>query len=231
VRFVRFGGAAVAFAEAMGGAVNTVVVLAAGAGTVPRVTVPFGAVVVAADAGAELAFELGVVVDVVVGDFDSISSHALEALGRAGARIERHAREKGATDLALALDAALAFGPRRILLVGAMGGRLDHLLGELLLLGADAYAGVELDALLGAAAVHVVRGERSLVGTPGELVSLFALHGPAVGVVTEVLVYPLRGETLPAGSSRGISNVFAAEEARISLERGVLLALRPGEES
>jgi thiamine pyrophosphokinase len=102
---------------------------------------------------------------------------------------------------------------------------------SLLLLGAEAYAGVEVDALLGAAAIHVVRGERLLVGTPGELVSLLALHGPAVGVVTEGLVYPLRGETLAAGSSRGVSNVFAAEEARISLERGVLLALRPGDES
>jgi thiamine pyrophosphokinase len=117
------------------------------------------------------------------------------------------------------------------LLVGAAGGRLDHLLGELLLLGAEDYADVEIDAQLGAAMVHVVRGERSLVGTPGELVSLHALHGPAVGVVTEGLLYPLRGETLAAGSSRGISNVFVAEEARISLERGVLLAVRPGEES
>ena len=57
--------------------------------------------------------------------------------------------------------------------------------------------------------------------------SLLALHGPAVGVRTEGLVYPLRGETLPAGSTRGISNVFAAEEARISLRRGVLLAIKP----
>ncbi len=231
VSAVGFCGAALAFAEAVGGAIDTVVVFAAGLGRNPSVTVPRGAVVVAADGGAEVALALGVAVDVVVGDFDSIAPAALEALGRAGARIERHARAKDATDLALAFDAAMAFGPRRILLLGGAGGRLDHLLGELLLLGADAYAGVEVDALLGAAAVHVVRGERSLVGTPGELVSLFALHGPAVGVVTEGLVYPLRGETLPAGSSRGISNVFAAEEARISLERGVLLALRPGEES
>jgi thiamine pyrophosphokinase len=42
-------------------------------------------------------------------------------------------------------------------------------------------------------------------------------------------VYPLAGETLEAGSSRGVSNVFAAESARVSLERGVLLAIRPGE--
>ena len=216
----------------MGSRVDTVVVFAAGLGQTAMVTVPAGAVVVAADGGAEVALALGIAVDVVVGDFDSVTSESFAILERSGARIERHAREKDATtDLALAFDAALGFGPRRILLVGGVGRRLDHLLGELLLLGADAYAGVELDALLGAAVIHVVRGERSLVGTPGELVSLHALHGPAVGVVTEGLVYPLRGVTLTAGSSRGVSNVFAAEEARISLERGVVLAVRPGEES
>jgi thiamine pyrophosphokinase len=218
-------------ARAVDTRIDTVVVFAAGSGQPTTVTVPAGAVVVAADGGAEVALALGIAVDVAVGDFDSITSESLAILERSGARVERHPREKDATDLALALDAALEFGPRRILLVGGAGGRLDHLLGELLLLGAEAYAGVELDALLGAAAVHVVRGERVLAGTPGELLSLHALHGPAVGVVTEGLLYPLRGETLSAGSSRGISNVFAAEEARISLERGVLLAVRPGDES
>jgi thiamine pyrophosphokinase len=215
----------------MGGAVDTVVVFAAGPAAIPSVTIPSGAVVVTADGGAEVALALGVAVDVAVGDFDSITPDSLAILERSGARIERHPREKDATDLALALDAAMGLGPRRILLVGGAGGRLDHLLGELLLLGADAYAGVEVDALLDAAVVHVVRGERLLVGAPGELVSLLALHGPAVGVVTEGLVYPLRGETLSAGSSRGISNVFAAEQARISVEQGVVLAVRPGDES
>jgi thiamine pyrophosphokinase len=218
-------------ARAVDSRIDTVVVFAAGLGQATMVSVPAGAVVVAADGGAEVALALGIGVDVAVGDFDSITSASVAILERSGARIERHPGEKDATDLALAFDAALAFGPRRILLVGGWGGRLDHLLGELLLLGAEAYAAVEVDALLGAAAVHVVRGERLLAGTPGEVVSLLALHGPAVGVVTEGLVYPLRGETLLAGSSRGVSNVFAAGEARVSLERGVLLAVRPGEES
>ena len=63
-----------------------------------------------------------------------------------------------------------------------------------------------------------------------EALSLLALHGPAEGVVTEGLLYPLRGETLLPGSSRGVSNVFAATEARVAVGRGVLLALRPGPE-
>ena len=65
------------------------------------------------------------------------------------------------------------------------------------------------------------------VGRVGELISLFALNAPAMGIVTEGLAYPLSGETLVPGSSRGLSNVFTDPEARITLDGGVLLALRP----
>lgn len=200
-----------------------VVVLADGPDRPPRIEFPSGARVIAADGGVELAAELGVQVDVAVGDFDSVSPETLAGI----AHVERHPVEKDATDLELALVAALRYEPVRILVVGGAGGRLDHLLGGLFLLGADAFAGVQVDAQLGAAAVHVVRGERVLVGVPGELVSLFAVRGPAHGVVTEGLVYPLRGETLEPGSTRGVSNVFAEHEARIALAQGVLLAVRP----
>jgi thiamine pyrophosphokinase len=47
-------------------------------------------------------------------------------------------------------------------------------------------------------------------------------------VVTDGLVYPLHGETLAPGSTRGVSNVFAATEARVALTSGVLLVVRPG---
>lgn len=198
---------------------QTIVVLAGGPGVPAGMPLPEGAVVIAADGGAEL----GLPVDIAVGDFDSTTAGTLAGI----ARVERHPPEKDATDLELALDAALRLDPDRILVVGSAGGRLDHLLGALLLLGAERYAAVQVDARLGDAEVHVVRGARVLAGEPGALVSLFALHGPAVGVVTEGLVYPLHGETLEPGSSRGTSNVFAAAEARISVRRGVVLAVRP----
>jgi thiamine pyrophosphokinase len=207
--------------------VKGVVILAGGLGRPAPVAVLPGAVVIAADSGAEHALELGLRVDLVVGDLDSVSEGTLAAVEQAGARVERHPVAKGATDLELALAAALALEPERILVLGGAVGRLDHLFGELLLLAADAYAGVRVDAQLGDATVHVVRGARVLAGEPGELISLFAVHGPATGVVTDGLVYRLRGETLEAGSSRGLSNAFATSEARVSLERGVLLAVRP----
>ena len=198
---------------------RTVVVLAGGPDRPAVVGLPPGTTVIAADGGAEL----GGPIDLVVGDLDSISAETLAGIER----VERHAVEKDATDLELALAAALRLEPDRILVLGSAGGRLDHLLGSLLLLAAEEYAGLDVDAQIGTAAVQVVRGERTLLGNPGELVSLLAVNGPASGVVTDGLVYPLRGETLHPGSSRGISNVFAANEARIQVELGVLLAVRP----
>lgn len=202
---------------------ETTVILAGGPDRPAAVPLPAGARVIAANGGVELAAELELEVDLAVGDLDSIGEAQLPA----GAQIERHPAEKDASDLELALRAALRLGTERILVLGGGGGRLDHLLGGLLLLAAESLSGVQVDAQLGRSAVHVVRRERTITGEPGEPISLFAVHGPAEGVVTEGLVYPLDGEVLEPGSSRGLSNVFAAGEARITLESGVLLAVRP----
>jgi thiamine pyrophosphokinase len=204
-----------------------VIVVAGGGSPRPGIDLPQDAVVVAADEGIERAQALGLTVDVAVGDFDSVSPTALATAEAAGARIERHPEAKDATDLELALDVALELGAQRILVLGGDAGRLDHLLAALLLLGSERFVGVQLDALLGPAAVHVIRGERTLSGSPGELVSLLPLHGAADGVTTTGLRYPLAGEQLVPGTSRGVSNVFVAEEATISLDSGVLLAVRP----
>jgi thiamine pyrophosphokinase len=190
--------------------------------------IPVGAYVIAADRGLDHARALGIDVTVAVGDFDSASPESVAAAETEGVRIERHPPDKDATDLELALDAAMELDPARILVLAEGGGRLDHLLSAPLLLASPRYVQVELDAYLGRARVHVVRDERTFEGEPGELVSLFALHGPAEGVRTDGLVYPLAGETLEPGSSRGVSNVFAASTARIAVDRGVLVAIRPG---
>jgi thiamine pyrophosphokinase len=206
---------------------GTVVVVAAGAGPDVARALPPGATVIAADGGLDRALALGLTPRLVVGDMDSISGAALADAERAGAMVVRHPAAKDSADLELALDEALAVSPARIVVVASAAGRLDHLLASLLLLGSEKLAAVEVDAVVGEATVHVVRTERVLRGSAGQLLTLLALHGPAEGVVTSGLTYPLRGETLWPGSSRGLSNVFVDEEARVSVERGVVLAIRP----
>jgi thiamine pyrophosphokinase len=205
-----------------------VVVVAGGEAPDPDAAhaVPLSAPVVAADLGIDHALTLGLDVSVAIGDFDSVSQGALSTAEAAGARVERHSRAKDETDLELALEAAGTLG-KRILVLAGVGDRLDHLLALFLLVSAPRYADLEIDARVGHAHASIVRDERTVTGRPGELVSLFAMHGPADGVRTEGLRYPLEGETLQPGSTRGVSNELLGEEARVTLERGVLLALRP----
>ena len=211
------------------GAGSTVVVVAGG-DAVPAelvASLPAGAFVIAADSGIDHAAALGWSVDLAIGDFDSVSAAGLTAVTEAGARVERHPPAKDATDLELALDAALARGPDEIVVVGGHGGRLDHLLAGLLLLTRDAYADVTVRAVTGHARVHVVRSTVALTGAIGDVVTLVAAGGPAHGVTTEGLRYPLVGETLTPGSTRGVSNELTAPVASVSLTAGVLLAILP----
>lgn len=212
------------------GASDTVIVVTGG-DPVERAhlpPLPEGATVVAADSGIDRAHELGLRVDIAVGDFDSVTGSAFAAAELAGAAVQRYPEAKDATDLELALGAALDLQPRRIIVLGGHGGRLDHLLANALLLAAPAFADVDLVAQMGPARVTVIRRPSELLGAPGDLVTLLALHGRATGVTTDGLLYPLVDAELAAGSTRGVSNELTAPTATVALRDGVLLAVQPG---
>jgi thiamine pyrophosphokinase len=184
--------------------------------------------VVAADSGLAGARALGLAVDVVVGDMDSVDPAVLAAAEAAGSAVERHPAAKDATDLDLALDAALARGAERLVVVTGTGDRFDHALALSLSLAADRLAAVAVEAWIGPAHLWVVRDRLAFGGPLGMLVSLVPAHGPALGVTTAGLFYPLRGEDLEPGTTRGVSNELVAPEATVELREGVLLVVTPG---
>jgi thiamine pyrophosphokinase len=186
--------------------------------------------VVAADSGLAHAVAAGLAVDLLIGDLDSADPKAVLAALEAGTEVQRHPSAKDATDLELALDAVLARGVTDVLVVGIHGGRSDHLLANALLLAAPRYAPMRVRAHLGNADVLVLRGgddPSTLPGAAGRLCTLLPIGGPAVGVVTHGLRWPLSDETLDPGSSRGVSNEIEDPPARVGLREGVLLAVLP----
>jgi thiamine pyrophosphokinase len=189
------------------------------------------ALVIAADSGAVEAERLGLRIHRLVGDLDSAPTDLVERLEAQGAAVDRYPADKDASDLDIALETAVAHGAERILVLGGDGGRLDHLLGGAFLFGSERWSGVQIDAVLGAALVHVVRDERHIDGEAGELISLFAVGGRAEGVTTSGLRWRLDDDTLLPGSTRGLSNEFVDPAATIRVGRGVVLAIRPGTES
>ncbi len=183
---------------------------------------------VAADGGLHLAQDLGVDVDLVIGDLDSVANDRLDRAVEAGAAVERHPVDKDATDLELALDDVLRSDADRAVVVGSPTGRMDHLLSTMTTIAAPRLARLAPEAWLGDDTLLAVHGERDLHGSPGDLVSLLPVNGPAVGVTTEGLEWPIRGETLEPGTTRGVSNRFVGDSACVRLDGGTLVAVLPG---
>ena len=189
--------------------------------------------VVAADEGLVHAGALGLDVATVVGDMDSVDPVALATAEARGTAVVRHPVAKDVTDLDLALDLALAARPARLVVVTGRGDRDDHAMAVALSVSAPDRAATGVDAVeawIGPTHLWVARPgvAAHLRGRRGDLVSLLPLHGSARGVTTSGLLYPLAAEDLPAGSSRGVSNQWLADEAVVALDGGVLVAVAPG---
>ena len=189
--------------------------------------------VVAADGGWAKAKALGLSPTVLVGDADSLSEEAFAAAAATpGIEVARSRQDKDESDTELAVLAAFRRGARRVIVLGALGGkRFDHALANvgLLALPSPGQGAVELlDAttrvrLLRGAAAGQDQAELVLDGPPGDVVSLLPFGAAAEGVTTDGLLFPLRGETLPPGPARGLSNVRTSPTARVSLRAGGLL--------
>lgn len=184
--------------------------------------------VIAADGGASGVVRLGRRPDLVVGDLDSIGAELLERLVADGTGVERHPRDKDASDTALAVRAAVVAGASRLVLLGTTGGpRLDHAVANLLLLADPSLVGVDLRLVHGADTLRLQSGAGvvRLDGAVGDLVSLLPLGDAARGVSTVGLRWPLADAELPPGSTRGLSNEVVETPASVSLREGRLVVI------
>ena len=182
--------------------------------------------VVAADGGADHAADLGLAVDVLIGDLDSVSRDVVSSIDEE--RIIGHPTDKDATDLELAFElVAAADDVDRVVLVGGTGGRLDHFLANAMLICAPRFAHLDLVWIAPPARATVVRDHVRLHGSVGDKVSLIPIGGDAVGVTTTGLRWPLAGDDLRIGSTRGVSNEFSTAVSTIAIESGVLLVVQP----
>jgi thiamine pyrophosphokinase len=184
--------------------------------------------VIAADGGAGWLDETGHAPDALVGDLDSVEPALVDRLAAGGTAVLRHPREKDASDTELAIDEALRRGATEVVLLGALGGeRLDHELANLLLLADRELPSGSIRIVRGATSVRAVRGPDTLALTAGVggTVTLLPIGGDAGGVTTRGLRYPLDGEALRMGRSRGLSNVVVAKAASVRVAAGTLLVI------
>ncbi len=182
-------------------------------------------IIIAADGGTRLILALGRIPSVVIGDLDSITKDERRKIEEAGAQVIRFPRDKNETDLELAIQHARGLKPTQIIIVGALGGRLDQTLGNIALLSNPKLATCNLQLDDGVEEAFFCRDQLEVRGRSGDLVSLIPWSGAVAGIRTEGLRWPLSDETLHPHKTRGISNEMLAETASIRIRSGLLLVV------
>ena len=189
-----------------------------------------GDYLIGADGGTRHILALGLRPDAVVGDLDSLEAETVAELMAGGVAVERYPVAKDQTDLELAIERGLRVGASEILLLGALGGRLDQTLANLLILAQRNWP-VPLRLAEGDQLAQVLRSGECLTlhAAPGSTVSAIPLSTVITGITYTGLEYPLVDATLTIGSTRGVSNVVASTPATVTIKEGVLLVICVGE--
>lgn len=174
--------------------------------------------ILCADAGYELARKAGVKPDVVIGDFDSMDAPEDE-------EIIRHPVIKDDTDTILCINHALGKGYRNFLIVGGIGGRLDHTIANLQTLGYLAERNTAARIQDGKQSIWAVKNGKIRIPRTGGKLSVFALSSRCEGVCIRGAKYDVEDATLVSNYPLGMGNDFTADFAEISVEKGTLLVI------
>ena len=186
--------------------------------------------IVAADGGTRHALTCGRCPHLIIGDLDSFPPGRRANLEAHGVEFLPYPADKDETDLELALLHVASNNVTGVLIVGALGGRLDQTLANIQLLARPELRSLDVQITDGRQSARLVQSKATIHGAAGSRLSLLPLGGDARGICTSGLKWPLANETLHFGQTRGVSNVMTGPVAHIQLETGLLLCIHMTDE-
>jgi thiamine pyrophosphokinase len=179
--------------------------------------------IICADGGTRHALALGIRPHLIIGDLDSAEKAQLQKLKEDGVEIELYPRDKNETDLELAINRAIELIPKQIIIVAALGGRLDQTLANISLLTDLRLSTLDVRLDDGVEEIFLCRDQVEVHGKSGDLVSLIPWQGAVSEIQTKNLKWTLNHETLYPDKTRGISNEMVNKTASITIGSGLLL--------
>lgn len=182
---------------------------------------------IAVDRGLEACLALGIAPEYVIGDFDSVSAEGKIFLEKHPERVTRLQPVKDDTDTEAALMLALKHTEGDIVILGGTGTRLDHVLGNISILGKAFSFHRNVVLLDPHNRIRLVKDTWSIAKKEqfGSYVSVFPMQGEARGVTLKGFYYPLTDVTLTGYTSLGVSNEIVDEKASVFVKEGTLIVI------
>jgi thiamine pyrophosphokinase len=176
--------------------------------------------IICADGGFEIARREGILPHVIIGDMDSLFVDA------GGIEVVKAPKEKDETDTFLCLTHGMKKGFKEFVIVGGIGGRLDHTLANLQLLAYGLKHGLKITLIDEyTRAFMLEKGQVEIANLQGYYLSLLAFSETCTGVSASGVKYPLKNATLKNDFALGVSNEIIEDAATIENETGLLLIL------
>jgi len=179
--------------------------------------------IISVDGGARHLKKMGIVPQLLIGDFDSANSEDLKYFMDQGIEAFKFPIEKDMTDSELAIEKAIEMGADELVFVGALGSRVDHSIANILLLKKLMDIGVKASIVNENNQVYMFNTTFSLQKQDGYKLSLIPISDKVTGVSTKGLKYKLNDATMVLGTSWGVSNEFEEETATVTIGEGILL--------
>lgn len=186
------------------------------------------AYVIGVDRGVRFLYEHGIMPDYVVGDFDSLDGGIAEYYkNETSVPIREFDPVKDASDTQIALSLGVELGCKKLVILGATGGRLDHLWGNVQSLVIPLKAGVEAQILDPQNKIRLINGRTCLTkdNTYGKYFSVFPLGGCISDFNIMGAQYPLCGHTLTPYDSLCVSNQIGEGETVIDFPEGIVILM------
>lgn len=183
------------------------------------------AYVICANGGLKIAQRLKIKPDLVIGDFDSVGKSLLSRLKKAGTTLKKFPQRKNKSDLHLALDEAISKKPSEIIIIGALGKRIDQTLTNIFLLLRALKKKVPAKIISSRYELFLINSKFLIKNKKGKRISLLPLTPKADRVSLFGFKYLLSDEDLFYNKSRGLSNLVASNLAKVSIKKGILLAI------
>lgn len=183
--------------------------------------------VIAVDGGLSYAKELELSIDYIVGDFDSVDRQLINEYTNTGAKILAYNPMKDATDTELALELSIELMAEEVIILGASGSRIDHMLANIHLLYRLLKKNIKAQIVDEWNKVYLIEEDTILHKDMlhGPYLSLLPFTDIVKGVYLEGFKYPLTNHTMYPYSSLGISNEIIDNTAKIRLQSGILIVI------
>lgn len=178
---------------------------------------------ICADGGTRHARSLGITPDLIIGDLDSAEQEVVQKFKENGVKVEAYSHDKNETDLELAINRALELTPKQIVIIAALGGRLDQTIANITLLSDIRLSTFNVRLDDGVEEVLLCREQAQIHGRSGDIVSLIPWQGAVTEIQTADLRWALNNETLYPDKTRGMSNEMTDDTAFVSIGSGLLL--------